>query len=175
MPSVERDVLIAASPERVWNILSDVGYMPKIFPDVVSTMVEPEGPVAVGQKIKILGKMAGMTTEMAAEVEQVEPNRKLIVRAIPGGPIKEYRNIVTLEPTKKGGTKVSAAAEYELTPNYLGKLVSKVVVSRIARRNATESLKNLKELAELKRGPDLKPLSEASPRAGTGSTAPRSS
>ena len=123
--------------------------MPKIFPDVVSTRVEPEGRVAVGQKIKILGKMAGMTMEMSAQVEQVEPNRKLVVRAVPGGPIKGYRNTVILEPTKKGGTKVSASAEYELSSGYLGKLVSGVMVGRVARKNAAESLKNLKELAEL--------------------------
>ncbi len=161
MPSVERNILIATPPENVWRILSDVGYMPKIFPDVVSTRADPEGPVAVGQKIKILGKMAGMTMEMSAEVEQVEPNRKLVVRALPGGPVKGYLNTLTLEPTKKGGTKVSSMAQYELASGYLGKLVGTAVAGRIARKNAAESLKNLKELAELKEMPG--PAAKGSP------------
>ena len=88
MPSVEHGIEIGASPETVWGILSDFTYMSKIFPDVVSAKVDPLGPAAVGQIIKILGKMAGRKKEMSAEDSEVEHEKKLEVKADPGGPVK---------------------------------------------------------------------------------------
>ena len=153
MPSVKHAIEIAASPEAVWNILSDISYMPKIFPDIISAKAEPEGSAVVGQKIKIVGRMAKRKVEMSAEVTDVEPNQKLVVKAVPGGPVKAYVNTLTLSETKKGGTKFSASVEYELAGGYFGKLVSAALVKRTAAKNATASLKNLKDLCELKEMP----------------------
>ena len=141
----------------MWNIVSDISYMSKIFPDLISAKVEPQGPFAPGQKIKMIGRMARRKVEMSAEIVEVEPNRKLVVKAIPGGPVKTYVNTLTLSQTKKGGTKFSSSVDYELAAGYFGKLVSGALVKRTATRNATASIKNLKELCELKEMPAAKP------------------
>lgn len=150
MSRAESDIVIPESPEAVWSILSHMDQVPEVFPDVFSTKADPEGPVFTGQKIRMFGRVAGMVMELSAEVDQVEPCRKLVIRALPAGPIKEYRNTLTLEPTGNGGTRVSSVAEYEFAQGFLGELFSRVMVGKVARKNVSESLKRLKELAGLK-------------------------
>ena len=152
MPKIENTIEVNASPETVWSIVADPTYITKLTPDILSFTVEPPGLTTVGQKGHGIFKVAGRRTEFFTEVVEVEPNRKSVVKNRPGGLLKTFISTGTLEPMKRG-TRFINTTEYELSMGYLGKVLNTLVVARAIRRNINVSLKNLKEIAELKEMP----------------------
>ncbi len=155
MPTFERSIEIAASPETVWNIGADPTLIPKVFPDVISVSAEPPGMAQVGQKVTVTAKIAGRRVEVTTETTEVVPNKKLVIKQVPGGLMKTFVSTYTFEPTKKG-TRATSKAEYEASAGYLGKFLSVLVVNRTVKKNLEASMKNVKELAELKELPASK-------------------
>ncbi len=155
MPTFERSVEIAASPETVWKIAADPTFAPKIFPNIISITADPPGMAHVGQKGTITGKIAGRRVQQTIEVTEVVPNKKLVNKNVPGGLMKTFVSTLTLEPTKKG-TRATQKAEYEASAGYLGKFLSVLIVNRTLKKNLEVSGNNLKELAELKELPGTK-------------------
>ncbi len=152
MPTFERTIEIAASPETVWKIAADPTLAPKIFPNVISVIAEPPGMAHIGQKVTLTGKIAGRRVRNTNETTEVVPNKKLVFKGVPGGLLKTLVRTLTFEPTKKG-TRVTAKTEYEASVGYLGKVLSVLVVNRTLKKNLEVSENNLKELAELKELP----------------------
>ncbi len=152
MPIFERSTEIAASPETVWKIAEDPTLAPKIFPNLISVTAQPPGMAHVGQKVTFTMKIAGRRVQQIGEATEVVPNKKLVIKGVPGGFMKTFVNTLTLEPTKKG-TRATAKAEYEASAGYLGKVLSVLVVNRTIKKNLEVSGNNLKELAELKELP----------------------
>jgi carbon monoxide dehydrogenase subunit G len=152
MGRVEQTVEISAPPETVWSILSDPTSIPKLIPDVISNEVDPAGPLVLGQKAHLTGKMAGRKVEFFSEATEVVPNKKLVITQRPGGLFKAFSNTVALQPTKKG-SRVTQTFQYQVSMGYLGKALSSLVVNRFVNKNARAYLKNLKEIAELKEMP----------------------
>jgi uncharacterized membrane protein len=70
---IETTVDIAASPERVWSILSDVGAMPSWTESVTSVELEPPGPLTVGSRARILQPKLSPATWVVTEVTSVRP------------------------------------------------------------------------------------------------------
>jgi carbon monoxide dehydrogenase subunit G len=152
MPTVQRSIETAASPETVWSIISDPTLVPKVYPDAVSITSTPPGMAQVGQKNEIVAKVGGRRTHMTTETDEVVPNKKLVFHQIPGGLMKTFVNTTTLEPSKKG-TRLTIKTEYEASAGYLGKALSVLFVNRVAKKNLQVSADNIKELAELKELP----------------------
>ena len=152
MPTFERSIEIAASPETVWNIVADPSLVPKIFPDVISATSDPPGMAQVGQKVSVTAKVAGRRIQTTTENTEVVPNKKLVIKQVPGGFMKTFVSTISLEPSKKG-TKVSFETEYEASAGYLGKVLGVLVVNRTVKKNLEVSTENVKELAELKELP----------------------
>ncbi len=152
MPTFERSIEIAASPETVWKIAADPTLGPKIFPDIISVTAEPPGMAHVGQKVTITGKIAGRRVQNTNETTEVVPNKKLVLKGLPGGLMKTFVRTLTFEPTKKG-TRFTSKTEYEASAGYLGKFLSLLVVNRTLKKNLEVSGNNIKELAELKELP----------------------
>ncbi len=152
MPTFERTIEIAASPETVWKIAADPTLLPKILPDVISVTAEPPGMEHVGQKVTLTAKIAGRRVQQRTETTEVVPNKKIVRKALPGGLMKTAVNTLTFEPTKNG-TRATTKVEYEASAGYLGKFLSVLVVNRFVKKNLEVSGKNLKELAELKELP----------------------
>ncbi len=155
MPTIEQSIEIAASPQTVWSIVSDPSMTPKIFPDVVSAKVEPPGPASVGQKSTLVVKVGGRRSEGTFETTEVVANQKLSVRQVSGSVLKKYESATSLTPTKRG-TRVTGTIEFEAAAGFIGKILSVAVINRTVRKNVTASLKNIKELAELKEMPSTK-------------------
>jgi carbon monoxide dehydrogenase subunit G len=152
MPSLEQSLDVAASPETVWSILADPAFVPKLYPDIISAIPSQPGMVKIGSVVAITAKINGRKVSTTTEVVELEDNRRLVIKQLPGGVLKKYLSTTTLEPNKKG-TKVSQKVEYEASAGYLGKVLSVLVVNRAVRKNIVESLKNLKEISELKELP----------------------
>jgi carbon monoxide dehydrogenase subunit G len=152
MSKIEKTVEISASPETVWSIIADPTYFTKLVPDLISYEVDPPGMAVVGQKAHGTGKLAGRKVEIFSEITEVVPNRRIVTRQRPGGLFKTFQGTSSLEPTTRG-THATSSLEYEPSMGYLGKVLSKVVVGRVLRKNVNASLANLKEIAELKEMP----------------------
>jgi len=152
MPTFERSIEIAASPETVWSIVSDPSIVPKVYPDIISIATNPPGMAQVGQKSDITAKVGGRRARMTTETDEVIPNKKLVFHRVPGGLMTTFVNTITLEPSKKG-TRLTTKSEYEASAGYLGKALSVLLVNRTVKKNLQVSVTNLKELAELKELP----------------------
>ena len=83
---------------------------------------------------------------------EVIPNAKFSYKHLPDGFLDKYLCSIVLAPSKKG-TKLTETVEFAAHPGYLGKTVSALVVHRLVKQNVLESLKNLKEIAELDEQP----------------------
>lgn len=140
---------VSASPEKIWSIVSDWNYTPKLFPAVISVDVEPPGSIAVGQKTQTLAKMGGRKIDLFGEVVDVERNELWAVRARPRGLLRAGSATLTIQPTRNG-SRVTYAEEIEFALGYFGKILGKLVVERALNRNLGGFLKNLKEIAERK-------------------------
>jgi len=149
MPTVERSIEIAATPQDVWGVLADPSLVSKIFPDVISVTTSPPGMAHVGQKNNIIYKIGGRRQKGSFETTEVTPNERLSFKQISGGLLKKYLSTTTLTPFKKG-TKLTTTVDYEVAAGFLGKILSATVVNRTVRKNVLSSTTNTKELAELK-------------------------
>jgi uncharacterized protein YndB with AHSA1/START domain len=137
MPTLEKSIEIAAPPEIVWSIIADPSFVPKLYPHVISVTPGHSRIATVGKSVTITAKVAGRKIQASLEATEVVPNKRFSVKLV---------------PTKKG-TKVTQNVEYKAHAGYLGKVVSALVVNRVVKENILESLKNLKEIAELEEMP----------------------
>ncbi len=152
MPSLEKGIEIAAPPEVVWSIVADPSFVPKTYPHVISVSPGHSRIATVGKSVTITAKIAGRKMQASLVATEVIPNAKFSYKHLPDGFLDKYLCSIVLAPSKKG-TKLTESVEYEAHPGYLGKTVSALVVHRIVRQNVLESLKNVKEIAELEEAP----------------------
>ena len=152
MPRIEAEADISASPETVWTFLADPSYAPRLSANVISVEADPPGLSTVGQKLHFTAKVARRKVEALGEVAEVEANRKLVIRQRPGGLFKSFTATQLIEPTKKG-THATFTFDYEPSMGYLGKILTPILVNRALRRDVNTTVRNLKEIAELKEMP----------------------
>jgi carbon monoxide dehydrogenase subunit G len=155
MPTLETSIEIAAPPEIVWSIIADPSFVPKLYPHVISVTPSHSRIATVGKSVTITAKVAGRKIQASLKATEVVPNKKFSVKHLPDGFLDTYLSTITLEQSKKG-TKVTEKVEYNAHAGYLGKVMSALVVNRIVKQNVLESLKNLKEIAELEEMPASK-------------------
>jgi uncharacterized membrane protein len=148
MPTLEKTVEISAPPETVWNIVADPSYVPKLYPHVISVSPGHSRIATVGKSVTITAKIAGRKMSASLVATEVIENKKFSYKHLPDGFLDTYVCDFVMEPSKKG-TKLTETVEYQAHAGYLGKTVSALVVNRLVKQNILESLKNLKEIAEL--------------------------
>jgi uncharacterized protein YndB with AHSA1/START domain len=152
MPSLEKSIEIAAPPEIVWSIVADPSFVPKLYPHIISVTPSHSRIATVGKSVTITAKIAGRRMQASLIATEVVPNKKFSYNHLPDGFLDKYLCSIVLEPTKKG-TRMTESAEFEAHAGYLGKTVSALVTHRLVRQNILESLKNVKEIAELEEAP----------------------
>jgi uncharacterized protein YndB with AHSA1/START domain len=152
MSTVEKSIEIAAPPEIVWSIVADPSFVPKLYPHIIAVTPSHSRIATVGKSVIITAKVAGRKMLASLVATEVVPNKKFSYRHLPDGFLDKYLCSIILEPTKKG-TKLTESVEYEAHADYLGKTISALVVHREVKENILESLKNLKEIAELEEAP----------------------
>jgi ligand-binding SRPBCC domain-containing protein len=152
MPTLEKTIDVAAPVEVVWSIVADPSYVPKLYPHVIAVTPGHSRIATVGKSVTITAKIAGRRMLASLVATEVVPNKKFSYKHMPDGFLDKYLCSIVLEPSKKG-TKLAESVEYEAHAGYLGKTVSALVVHRLVKENVLESLKNLKEIAELEEAP----------------------
>jgi len=103
---IETSVDIAASPERVWSVLSDVRLMPTWTDSMTSVELDPPGPLAVGARARIHQPKLSPATWVVSECTSV---RSFAWRTTAmGATVTAFH---TITPTSSGSS-VTLAVEY---------------------------------------------------------------
>jgi uncharacterized protein YndB with AHSA1/START domain len=91
---------IARAPAEVFAYVTDVNNLATWQTNTISAVVETDGPLGVGARIREVHRApGGMKIEELVEVAEYEPDRVLGLRNIEGPPIGGR---ITLEPTEHG-------------------------------------------------------------------------
>ena len=142
MTKLERTIDIDASPEDVYDYLTDptkLGDWVKIQEALVSA---PEPPLAKGDKVKQRMKVAGKKFEVEWDVEVADRPKK--VRWTGGGPMGSKATATyEIKSNGNGGTTFSYLNEYDIPGGPLGKVAGKAIVAASG-GEADGSLKRLK-------------------------------
>jgi uncharacterized protein YndB with AHSA1/START domain len=142
MTKLERTIEIEASPEAVYDYLTDptkLGDWVKIQDELVSA---PDAPVEVGDEITQRMKVAGKKFEVTWNVEVADRPSK--VRWSGGGPMGSKATATyDLESNGNGGTRFSYLNEYHIPGGPLGKVAGKAIAAASG-GEADGSLRRLK-------------------------------
>ncbi len=146
MTRVERSIEIAAPPEKVFDLLTDLDRLQEWATIAGDAVNPPTKPLAQGATWKHKVKVAGVELEGDWNVVAIDPPRLVEYEATrsEGGWLKMRQSVAPSE----GGSRVELEVDYELPWGALGQAVDKLVVERRNDREAEESLENLKNILE---------------------------
>jgi carbon monoxide dehydrogenase subunit G len=142
---VEREIDIAASPERVYDVVMDPQCL-KQWVSIHDSLDEaPEGQLREGSQLAQCLKLAGRKFHVRWTVAENEPARRVVWEG--KGPVRS-RARVEYEFAENGdGTHFSYANEYHLPGGPLAGMAGPVV-RRVAGKELDRSLEALKRLVE---------------------------
>ena len=150
MAKLERTIDIDASPEDVYDVLTDpncLGEWVTIQDELVSA---PEPPLEKGDCIVQQMKVVGKKFKVSWDVEIADRPKK--VRWTGNGPMgSKARATYELASNGNGGTKFSYLNEYDMPGGPVGKMAGKAMTSASG-KEADSTLKRLKEFVEKKKG-----------------------
>ena len=153
MARIENVTEIDSPSSTVWHVLTDLSYLPKLYSNVITVEMNPPGPAAPGQKVRILGKVGSIKIEIFIEFMRVEMESCLVSRAVPGGVFSSFEQTVTLTPAGFR-TVAKIRFDYELSAAYEAKVPDVGLLERLAAGNLRNYSLNLKEICELMSMPD---------------------
>ena len=148
MPRIVDSIVILAPAETVWRVLADPTYIPRLYRDALTVEMNPPGPVAVGQRYKVLNRVGDLRTEVFVVITRVEKEKVLSSRGTPGGLFETFRHTVVLTPNA-WETKVDITFEYTFSSSYTAKIPDVATAERTAGTNLRGYAQNLKDLSEL--------------------------
>ena len=144
---LEREIRIDASPEEVYDTLTD----PHCLGEWVTIQEEleeaPEGrDLAKGDTLRQRMKVAGQRFKLSWTVVQADPPSRVVWEG--SGPVgSKARAVYELEDNGSGGTRFSYLNEYDMPGGLAGKLAGRAIV-KASGGEADRSLERLKELVE---------------------------
>jgi uncharacterized protein YndB with AHSA1/START domain len=140
---IEKTVIINAPVEKVFAYMTNPANLPEIWPCLVEVNDLVQTREGTGTSYNWVYKMAGSHFEGTAEITELIPNQRLVVKD--EGGIKAIRT-TTLRPVN-GGTKYTLQMEYTLPPSLLGEL-DPGFIQRLNECEADVVLANLKAKME---------------------------
>lgn len=148
MTRVEDSVEIDAPPRTVWNVLTDASYIVKLYPDVVTVEAEPPGPIVVGSRTKVVGKMGNIRVDVFVECTRADPESCFASRQRPGGLFSAFSQTVVLNG-EGPRTRARVAFDYQLVREYAETITQEELVDARVADNLRRYTRNLKEICEL--------------------------
>lgn len=148
MTKLETVSEVNAPVAAVWAVPTDSSHTPKLYPNILTSTVDPPGPTVVGQKLHLVGRAGRRKLEIFAETTELVKEKKIVGRNRPGGIFKSFNSTILLV-TKGKSTTVRSRFEYELNMGYLGKVFNMVLMERLVMDNLKAYSQNLKEISEL--------------------------
>lgn len=118
---------IAAPPEAVWEVLTDLDRAQERLSQVTALHQMTPGPYAIGTRWRETRRMMGASDTQEQLVVENDPLRRTVTEAVDGG--TRYRTELTLEPVD-GGSATVLALRFSATttdPTALHRLALKVV------------------------------------------------
>ncbi len=143
-------IIIAAPPEKVWELIGDFGGIHRWHPDVEKT--ESTGGNEIKATRVITLKNGGVIHELLKryDAEAMTYHYRITEVDVKVLPVKNYSSKVVLTPTEDGGTKVMWQGAFYRgfmandPPPELNEEAAQAAVSKVY----TAGLENLKKLAE---------------------------
>ncbi|MCG8927855.1 SRPBCC family protein [Lentzea sp. CC55] len=140
MPGLQRTVTVAATPERVWAVLTDVERWPERIPTVESLRKLDDGPLAVGSRARIKQpKLA----EAVLTVTELTGGRSFTWESRSSGVTVTAGHVV--EP-HAGGSRLTLALTLGGPMSWLGWLMTRSTITRYVETEAA-SIKQVAETA----------------------------
>ena len=138
MRRIETSIDIAASPERVWSVMSEVLLMPSWSDSMTSVELDPPGPLAVGSRARIVQPKLSAVTWTVTEVVAVR-SFTWTSKAMGADVTASH----TITPTSDGAS-VTLAIEYDgATSTVVAGLTRKITTKYL--RMEAEGLKKASE------------------------------
>ncbi|GAA2743344.1 SRPBCC family protein [Kitasatospora cinereorecta] len=132
-------VEIAAAPERVWEVLTDVAGWPRWTESMTAVRRLDEGPLAVDSEARV---EQPRLTAAVWKVSELEPGRSFEWRSENAGFTTTGSH--RLEPTGSGGTRVVLGVRQE---GFLAPLLG-LLYGRLTRRYVDQEAAGLKRFCE---------------------------
>lgn len=145
MAHVERNILINAPTQQVFDCVADPVDMMNWLSGLIKNQDVPQGPVEVGQSWTQFVQVMGRKMDFRREVVEHDPPRRIAWRFAAMG--AEGTGYCELEPAD-GGTKIIFGLDYTYPRLLLGGLLDKMLMEKLANREAQSSLVRLKALLE---------------------------
>ncbi len=147
MAKVEITKHINASPQKVWDFISDVEKAPEWVTVMQSLVETTDNPVKEGTVYRELSKIGSKESETEWRVTRFESPKIQIHECKES----DFAAVLTISvEDSNGGTKLIHKTDYALMPNFrpLGWLLEKLFVHKTMVKNMNESLDNCKRILE---------------------------
>jgi uncharacterized protein YndB with AHSA1/START domain len=145
--TIKRSIDIAASPQRVWDLLEDVRRLPEYSESTQEVREAPERLTAVGQEYVQVGRLLGVKLTSRWRVTAIEPGR-LLSNEGSLAPGVRYTLTQRLEPLPDGGTRLWIDIDYTIPGGPLGRFAARAGAEARAAREAQAVLDGIRVTAE---------------------------
>ncbi len=148
MARLEREIAIAAPPERVFAYIAQPERTPEWSPNVVSVRLTSDGPIGVGATTETIVKALGTTQTALGRCTAFEPPRRLVIQSRTNlGATTTNETVLLADGT---GTRLRAKLDYALPGGALGGglLGGFLGIDKQIRRDFEQSLARLKAIVE---------------------------
>ncbi len=148
MARLEREIVIAAPPERVFAYLAQPERTPEWSPNVVSVRRTNDGPIGVGATTETVVKAIGTTQKARGRCTVFDPPRRVVIES------QTNLGATTVNETtllaEGDGTRLRAKLDYTLPGGALGGglLGGFLGVDKQIQRDFVQSLARLKAILE---------------------------
>lgn len=152
MPTAAASIHVDATPEEVFDLVSDPMRIPEYVPIVLDVFDVSEGPIGPGTTLKEHSKPGPFVTVTRWRIAEYEPPRKHVWE----GHQVDMEMTLTKKITPQGsGTLYEQWMEYRYLPRLrpLGWLLEKLVVQRKIEQAFQEVVAGIKRLVEAERSP----------------------
>ena len=151
MSEITLSRVVAAPPERVWQVLTDVAHAPETLRGVTAVQLMTDGPYAVGTRWRETRTMMGKAVSEEMWVSACDPLRSTQVSAASGG--AEFVTEFTLTPLEDGSrTELEVRFSAEMSkPSGLQSLAMRFfagMAARASRRALDQDLADIAAAAE---------------------------
>lgn len=151
MSEIALSRVVAAPPERVWQVITDVARAPETLGGVTEVQLMTDGPYAVGTRWRETRTMMGRSVTEEMWVSACDPLRSTRVSAESGG--ARFATDFTLTPLEDGsrtelGVRFSAETSRTSGLRSLGMKLFAGMAARASRRALDQDLADIAAAAE---------------------------
>jgi len=155
MPVARSEVFIAAPPEEVWSLISDLERGPEWSLVTLECKLTSEGPPGLGSTYRSLSRFVASRVTIEQEIVEWEPPRRMVSKVVKGG---EATFTQLCEPEGEGIvlTMINEFALPGAVPGFVAEKLAAQVTSTLA-----GELARIKEVVEQSCGRDQTPSPES--------------